>query len=478
MRRASVVLALACHVAVCVAQPSGPRCGALSPDGVGAAEALRAALDQLDPRPRDEHRTRSVDPTVQVVYLVPAGRVEHPLYAHSLDAAIRHLQEWYARELPERKTFSLGDPAVLTLASDKPEPWFREHRAELGFVTFFQNAIDEAMRLMGRSPWIDPDHVWLIYVDADAGCGQCGGCGAGLATGGGFAVMDLNDLHGFLGGPWTQGCEGTVITFGFRPCRFVGGMGHELGHAFGLGHTCDRGAPGCASSIMDVGFYSYPAAPFDAYEQETLAAHPFFAPAASGGPLPDCDGFVPDDQVFLLEPHDGYVGAAPTWLVWGHIDEGPDHTVEVATDAAFSEVVFASTTHEEWAAPTGLSAGTAYHWRVRTAPAGAWSEVRRFTTDGVVTVEAVPDARAVLGTPWPNPSRGQVTVPLTLASPAHVRLALVDALGREVVAIVDRPLPAGSQTLTLDASGLPNGVYAVRLLTSSGAASGTVSVFR
>src|SRR5690554_3896256 len=43
-------------------------------------------------------------PLVQVVYLVPSGRVENPLYTRSLDHAIRHLQRWYWDRVPGGKT--------------------------------------------------------------------------------------------------------------------------------------------------------------------------------------------------------------------------------------------------------------------------------------------------------------------------------------------------------------------------------------
>lgn len=406
-------------------------------------------------------------PLVQVVYLVPADRNEHPLYVQSLDASIRHLQEWYYLEMPGGETFTLAEPAILTLHSTHPEAWYREHNAHNGFTTFYSNAIDDALALMGEPPGFNPERIWLIYPDADPGCGQCGGCGAGFTTGGGFAVISANDLRGFLGGPWVRQCEGDVITYGFRPCRFVGGMGHEAGHAFGLPHPpeCEQGLPSCDNAaLMWAGFYGYPVSTLVPADQATLGAHPFFTPQTFDGVLPDCDAFVPADVVYLLEPHDGRYGGPSPYLVWGDVEEAPAHTVEVATDATFADVVFATTTGDEWVRFVDPGSATEYHWRVRRAPAGPWSEVRRFSMDVTVAAE-VPAAPAAfrLDPPAPNPARGRVTVRFALPAPGPAVLALYDVLGRRVGTPTAGRFPQGTHAVTLETTRLPAGAYVLRL---------------
>jgi hypothetical protein len=51
-----------------------------------------------------------------------------------------------------------------------------------------------------------------------------------------------------------------------------------------------------------------------------------------------------------------------------------------------------------------------------------------------------------------------------------VRLALYDALGREVAVLVDRDGPAGAAVATLPAGRLSPGLYVVRLSTSNATA--------
>ena len=72
---------------------------------------------------------------------------------------------------------------------------------------------------------------------------------------------------------------------------------------------------------------------------------------------------------------------------------------------------------------------------------------------------------------WPNPFNPTVTLRFALAAPGRARLAVYDAAGRQVALLLDAQHPAGEQTVTWRAEGLPSGIYLARLegpgLTSS-----------
>ncbi len=72
------------------------------------------------------------------------------------------------------------------------------------------------------------------------------------------------------------------------------------------------------------------------------------------------------------------------------------------------------------------------------------------------------EVRFALGAPYPNPSAGSVTVPLTLGRAAEARVVVFDMLGRRVAVLAEGLLGAGRHALTLEAAGLPAGVYLVR----------------
>ncbi len=71
-------------------------------------------------------------------------------------------------------------------------------------------------------------------------------------------------------------------------------------------------------------------------------------------------------------------------------------------------------------------------------------------------------------TVWPNPAASVATVSLRLAGPERVRVAVLDALGREVAVIHDGPTQNG-QRFEIETASLTAGRYLVRLEAASGA---------
>ena len=88
-------------------------------------------------------------------------------------------------------------------------------------------------------------------------------------------------------------------------------------------------------------------------------------------------------------------------------------------------------------------------------------------TDGPLPSDALALAAA------PNPVRGQARLTWSARGPA--RVAIYDALGREVAIVADAPTQS---TATFDTSGLPAGVYVVRLSTPEGVAVRRLTVVR
>ena len=70
--------------------------------------------------------------------------------------------------------------------------------------------------------------------------------------------------------------------------------------------------------------------------------------------------------------------------------------------------------------------------------------------------------RVTLGQAYPNPVVGQAAIPFSLESAQHVTIAVYDALGREV-ATTAATFSAGEQSVRIDTSALPNGVYFYRI---------------
>ena len=101
------------------------------------------------------------------------------------------------------------------------------------------------------------DFLWVVYTDVKEPCDEQDELGRG---GSGLTIMGAGDLEGLTNpgplfwcgnGPW----PGTLG-------RWIGGSGHEIGHALGLPHPpgCEEEKPTCdARALMWFGFEEYPA---------------------------------------------------------------------------------------------------------------------------------------------------------------------------------------------------------------------------
>jgi hypothetical protein len=110
--------------------------------------------------------------------------------------------------------------------------------------------------------------------------------------------------------------------------------------------------------------------------------------------------------------------------------------------------------------------------------------LRQVDTDGTattgpsVTVDlSAPDRVALLGAS-PNPVRRIADIRYTLPRPADVRLAVYDALGRQVTVLASERQSAGRKTARLDASRLPSGVYFIRLSAAGATQTRRIAIVR
>ncbi len=109
------------------------------------------------------------------------------------------------------------------------------------------------------------------------------------------------------------------------------------------------------------------------------------------------------------------------------------------------------------ARPSGVEA-----WSL--ADLTSWTEEVAEETKAASRGETLPTEAALTGA-YPNPFNRHSTVAFALPEAQRVRLAVYDVLGREVVVLVNSEAEAGRHEAVLDGSGLPSGVYVVRLVT-------------
>jgi hypothetical protein len=175
--------------------------------------------------------------SVRIVYLVSADRTVREDFRKGIETAAKDLQGWYGRQLGG-PTFRLNDPVVEVAKSDKDAKWFYSHRNGDNQDDWgFNNGLAEAQRLVGAK-YDDPEYVWVIYSDGPGNKGRGGD---------GVTVLPEDDLLGLVG----QHPEQKDVK------RWIAGLGHELGRAFGLAHP--RDTEKYADAIMWMGIYGkYP----------------------------------------------------------------------------------------------------------------------------------------------------------------------------------------------------------------------------
>ncbi|HTF17940.1 MAG TPA: hypothetical protein VK658_07700 [Chryseolinea sp.] len=224
--------------------------------------------------------------TVRFVYLVPSDSTIKPAYTLSIKNAAHHLQQWYRDQLGGDLSFSLSEEVVEVYKTSHPSSWYASNPDAdwAGEWKFWFNVVNDAFTMTGGS-FEDADNFWIIYIDALPTCPMQQGGGLN-----GVAAMGANDLRGLLGQSWLPICNEVVPNY--SSCRYVGGLGHELGHAFGLPHPsgCDDGQPVACDygALMFTGYIDYPNTHFSESEKAVLRASPFVT-RMSGSACPiDC----------------------------------------------------------------------------------------------------------------------------------------------------------------------------------------------
>ena len=180
-------------------------------------------------------------PKINLYYIVPSDQSVNQAYIDGIEKAISHLQSFYAEQTGGH-VFSLNQEIVQVFQSSNNSAWHGDQ--------MWGRAIETV-----GARFFEENDIHIIYVDAVLACTE----GNAIGGNGGIAVLATNDLRGLAGLTTVPDCNGDVDerdVFGW-----IGGLGHELGHALRLPHPhgCDDGHEECdQNSLMWLGYRQYP----------------------------------------------------------------------------------------------------------------------------------------------------------------------------------------------------------------------------
>ncbi len=246
--RTSILQILVSHV-LCAFLTMAHAAG-LSPreePGSKAAHALEIIHAWRVENPAKDHSRR----ILHIIYWTPSDRKPAPEYRQRLTRTMTHIQAFYAREMkrlgfgPQTINLDFGDDQLLRIHLVRAPNRHANYKASDGEI------IREECKLALRQDGIDIDReTILIFCNMSnwdpakriitqnspytAGGSQLKGCAWQVDS----PILDP-DLLGEKGFMVRDGQYGN-ISLGRYNSIFIGGVAHEMGHALGLPHNCER----------------------------------------------------------------------------------------------------------------------------------------------------------------------------------------------------------------------------------------------
>ena len=252
--------------------------GLLTAAGGGNATITATFGGQSAEVPVSVHISLRTEGTVRVLYVSPADRQFRADYSEGITHALVDLQSWYRRQTGGL-TFSLYESTPEHCRLPESENYYARGDAWA--------KVQEDVQRCAPVEWGRSAYVWVLYVDVREPCDEPQELGRG---GGGITMMPRPDLEGLAKADVHIYCTGGPVEVPPPLGRWIGGTGHELGHALAdLRHPfeCDE-IPFCSShpaywSLMAYGFETYPDAHLTTEHRENLLRSPFI----DGKPAPD-----------------------------------------------------------------------------------------------------------------------------------------------------------------------------------------------
>jgi hypothetical protein len=181
--------------------------------------------------------------TIRVFYLHPADVPFEQRYPDGIGNVMLEAQAFFQEQLG--KTFRLNDPIVEVVQGEQERSWYEN--TPNGGDKYWWSATNAQQEIARRFDLTIPDPRWIVVSEVSAE-----GEGAGGGALGGWVLLPGHDADGGAGYPADK-------------ARWVGGMVHELGHAFGLPDSVSTDG-----TCMSASFYGFPDCNFTQSQKDTM----------------------------------------------------------------------------------------------------------------------------------------------------------------------------------------------------------------
>jgi hypothetical protein len=171
----------------------------------------------------------------------------------------------------------------------------------------------------------------------------------------------------------------------------------------------------------------------------------------------------------LIAPANHSVVYSPNVLLdWSSVVTATSYRVQLSIDSTFASVNFDTTTAVDSARTPALSNGVKYFWHVRAQNLGgnsSYSAFWDFTKGllGITTNGSIIPKVFKLYYNYPNPFNPSTTIKFDIPKSSDVKLVLYNALGQEVLTLVNSHFEPGAYSFEWNATNFSSGIYFYRI---------------
>jgi hypothetical protein len=185
---------------------------------------------------------------------------------------------------------------------------------------------------------------------------------------------------------------------------------------------------------------------------------------------------LPTVPVLIFPPNNSTNQLQDVTLLWDSNAYANTFRVQVSSDSLFVSSAFLYDTIVAGTPlhirPDFLQLGAKYYWRVNATNllgTSGWSAIRNFTirTIGINQISTEIPKDYKLYNNYPNPFNPSTKIKFQIPVNESVEINVYDVSGKKIAELVNGKIKAGIYETVFDATGLPSGIYFIRMISGN-----------